>query len=177
MANIFSDVLTLKNQQAVVDAGVGLGINKISTGIVNLTVNPTNLDVLMFMDLPSDAKISSITQYNDSLGTGSQHDIGIFAAVDFKGPTGLLFKENSVISNAVFDGNSTTLGQINSTVPVDVRYTAGFSPLSDASKELWELAGLLEDPTVPLRLGYIIETNWTTFTPGSIVVIVSHLGK
>ena len=179
MANIFSDVLIAKNNGDVVDAGNTLGVNKTSVGIVTLTANPAQNDVLMFLDLPSNAKLSSLRHFNDSMGTAATNSFGIYAAQQFKDASGTVFKENDVIDIKAFVDNQPLMAQQILVQAIESLYdpTGTLNTPANSQFELWELAGLAEDPEVNLRIGWNIDTIFTGFQTGSIVVYVHHTGK
>ena len=186
MANFFSDILIDANSDTIIDAGEVAGNLIMSTSVVDLTVEPSNGDVLLFADIPSNAKIKSLRFFNDNLDSGGTVfvDIGIYAGERIVRTDGTVFDENEVIQVDTFVDVFNILFQTN--LGTEVRYIAGtnaFSTLggySNSQLQLWELAGIAnlpEDPFKSLRIGVKIVNAFGTFVPGKILLQATYTGK
>ena len=186
MANFFSDILTDVNNDVIIDAGEVAGNLVMSTSVVDVTTEPAVNDVLLFCDIPSNAKIKSINFFNDDLDTGNtvSIDIGIFAGERIVRTDGTVFDENAEIDPEVFANDFNIFFQGNS--GSEARYLTNgtaFTNLggySNSQLALWELAGvanLPEDPFKYLRIGAKIVGPFDTFAAGKVLLQVSYTGK
>lgn len=186
MANFFSDILIDANSDTIIDAGEVAGNLIMSTSVVDLTVEPSNGDVLLFADIPSNAKIKSLRLFNDNIDSGSNVivDIGIFAGERISRTDGTVFDENEVIQVDTFVDNLNILFQTN--LGTEVRYNsdgAAFEDLggyANSQLALWQLAGaanLPEDPFKYLRIGITLVVAIGTFVPGKVLLQITYTGK
>lgn len=186
MANFFSDLLIDVNNDVIIDAGEVAGNLVMSTSVVDITTEPSVNDLILFCDIPSNAKIKSLNFFNDDLDTGNtvSVDLGIFAGERIVRTDGTVFDENEVIDQETFADDLNILFQGNA--GTEARYLTNanaFTNLggySNSQLALWELAGvanLPEDPFKYLRLGITIVGGFDTFVAGKILLQVTYTGK
>lgn len=180
MANLFSDVLTVRNSNGgVSDPGTYLGKILISRGTVEILTNPADNDVFMITDLPSNAVLYGLEQYNTDLGADSINSVGMFAGETFTEANGNIINKNDPLAFNGFDAVSTSLNSANINTHQSLRFQANGAQasLGLANAQMWQLAALNEDPHINIRIGITVTTNWTTFVPGEITLICEFVCK
>lgn len=180
MANFFSDVLTIRDSLGgISDPGTYSAKGLISNSIMTISTNPSDNDVFMMNDIPSNGVLYSLVQFNDDLGTDSFNSVGMFAGETFIDETGTIINKNDPLSFDAFQSTSNVLNIANLNQHLDNRFTSGGSnsSIALANSQMWELAGLNRDPQVNIRIGITITTNWTVFVPGSIRFMCEYVCK
>ena len=119
MAILLSDLITARDTPGdITDAGTYSGDVKVTRAIFDVTVNPSDNDVIMMVDLPSNSKPNSFRLFNDDVGDGSIADFGIYAGEKFTDSdlAETLYNKNDVINVDAFDSGNTDLRWIQPTV-------------------------------------------------------------
>lgn len=182
MANLFSDLLTARDAQGIITGpGTYAGASIITRAFINLTANPSASDTIMMLDLPSNAKPSSLFLYNDDIGDNSVVDFGIYAGGAFIDTNLSLteYAKDAVINQNAFDNGSGDLNNAHRNVHIDLRFqaTGSASSLDRIDDVMWQLAGLNSDPGVDMRIGIFIGTNFANFLAGNIALISEYTVK
>lgn len=186
MANFFSDILIDVNNDVIIDAGEVAGNALIATSVVDLTTEPATNDVVLYCDIPSNAKIKSLIFFNDDLDSTNtvSVDIGIYAGERIVRTDGTVFDENDVIDTETFSNDENFFFQAN--IGEDMRYITNGNAFvnlggyANSQLALWELAGIAnlpEDPFKSLRIGAKIVGPFGTFVPGKTMLQVTYVGK
>jgi len=182
MANLFSDVLTTRDSLGgISDPGTYAGQVIVTRSVIDLAANVNTDDVLLMLDIPSNAKPQSLCLFNDDLGTDSSSDFGIYAGDNFTDTdvSKTEYLKNDVINVNAFADASTELNSSNLDGNEQMRFRASGSSsvLSRLNEAMWQLADLDSDPQVNLRIGIAIPTIWTVFSAGQIVLICEYTVK
>ncbi len=189
MAIILSDNLTEVSNEVIVSAGKVAGDLIVSTSVIDVLTEPLVSDVLMYCDLPSNAKIKQLVFYNDDLDSGNtvSIDIGIYAGEQgFRTSDGAIFDPNTEISPEAFSNDENMFFQSN--VGEDLRFNENglafinLGGYANAQLKLWQLTetnsvNLIEDPFKTLRIGAKIVGGFGTFVPGKTMLQVYYTGK
>ncbi len=182
MANFFSDLLTLRDTLGVItDASTYAGESISTKSSFDVISNPADNDVIMMLDIPSNAKLYSLLNFNEDLGIGSVCDWGLYASRKFVDTDALatVFEENEVLNVNAFDDAS---GSLNSSIldfHIDKRFQAAgtSTSLDRVGDAMWQLANLDSDPHLPIRIGIAFPTNFSTFVGGLINIIGQYSAK
>ncbi len=179
MANFFSDVLIERDSKDISDSGTYAGSVLSTRGLLSLLTNTSSNDVLMMLDLPSNAKVLSLQLYNDPLGTAQTEAIGIYAGEDFKLLDGTKVLRNDPINSGAFSSSGEDLNGTNLDAPVENRFNSAGSDndILRADEAIWQTANLAEDPFVNMRIGILVDDPWSGFTPGGITMICYYTAK
>lgn len=158
----------------------GLGSSKVKEVKGEIAVGTGDIDaddILVMVQIPSKAKISEILLYNDDLDAGGPATITVDCGL-YNGPEPIPASRNggaakdagAVLDFDCFATDSTALqAAANKT---DLRFEA--ANITTIDDEAWELAGLSEDPGVPLRVALTIGTAADTAQAGDVVLIVRY---
>lgn len=182
MANLFSDLLTTRDAlSGISDPGTYAGQLLVTRAFFTVASNPADNDVIMMLDVPSNAKPSSLILFSDDMGASSVSDFGIYAGEKFTDTDApkTEYSKNQVINVNAFDDASGILNSPNHDVHIELRFQlAGSSASLDRIDDaMWQLADLDSDPLVNMRIGIALPTNWTTFVAGNIVLISEYTVK
>ena len=127
-------------------------------------------DIILFAEVPSNAKILSIKLFNDALDGGSNlaTDVGVY-----NGP----IKTSSYAANAVIDRDcyATASAVLQAAVLTGTEVAYEVRNVNAISNFVWEDAGLSSDPGVPLRIALTIETVAGTAVEGDITMQVTYV--
>ena len=180
MADLFSDVLTIRDTKGgISDASTYRGSQRITKGVINVAVNASTDDIWYIVDIPSNDKPTSILQFNQDLGDEGVAVIGIYAGERFFKQDGTFVERNEVILEDAFSSFSSALNSDNRDLPIELRFdnTGSSTSLLTLDFTMWELAGLVRDPFVNLRIGFKIATIFNPLVPGSLYLVVKSSGK
>lgn len=152
---------TLVNQKVIVDK------------IALLTTSMDDVgDIILMCPIESNAKIIRIGVLNDALAaSGLAYNVGLY----YSGIGGSQ-KKNGKTSGTVVDADNIGTAVAFSTARLvlgDLRFEA--DDIVNVSKEMWEVAGLTEDPGGHFYIGLTCSTVATTPAAGDIVMIVEKL--
>lgn len=129
-------------------------------------------DVILMCPIESNAKIIRIGVLNDALAaSGLAYNVGLY----YSGIGGSQ-KKNGKTSGTVVDADNIGTAVAFSTARLvlgDLRFEA--DDIVNVSKEMWEVAGLTEDPGGHFYIGLTCSTVATTPAAGDIVMIVEKL--
>ena len=189
MANIFSNILNEPSSNKIFSAGVKFGNLVSSLALIDLEIEPELNDVLMYLDIPSNAILHSLLFRNTKMeiieDPGGMNDnalvIGFYAATKFKLDDLDNFEVNDPILPNFF-GTSKTFFQLNTEVDgSEVRFsltgTNDNTGIIASQDPLWMLAALPSDPHANLRIGAKISRAFGVFTPGITMVQAIFTGK
>ena len=127
-------------------------------------------DIILFAEVPSNAKILSIKLFNDALDGGSNlaTDVGVY-----NGP----IKTSSYAANAVIDRDcyATASAVLQAAVLTGTEVAYEVRNVNAISNFVWEDAGLSSDPGVPLRIALTIETVASSAAAGDITLQVTYV--
>ena len=178
MAIILSNLLTDMDNKTIVDAGKAVGNVLVATAVVDLITEPSENDLLMFCDLPSNCRLKNLVFYNEDLDSGGNAArvfIGIYAGGQFVKADGTTVLKNEAVSTQAFAFNDNLLTQNNT--GQDFRFNTNGDAFTlnsigygNAQFLLWELAALEQDPLVPLRIGFNLEDAFDVFVPGKLML-------
>ena len=182
MANFFSDLLTLRDTEGTItDYSTYRGQIVTTRAFINVTSNPADNDVLMMLDIPSNAKLFALTLFNEDIGTGSSADFGIYSSLTFFDTDTLktIYVKDAPININAFDTASGSLNVELLDFHSDKRFEAAGSStdLTRVGDAMWQLADLDSDPHLDLRIGIALPTNWSIFTGGFISLIAKYSAK
>lgn len=180
MANLFSDLLTLRDTVGTItDASTYVGEVVTTKSFFDVTSNPANNDVIMMLDIPSNAKPHAIWLHNEDIGTGSVIDWGIYASRKFTDTDGTLYEENQVILVNAFDDASAILNTAFLDFHTELRFQVSGSStsLTRVGDAMWQLCNLDSDPHIPLRIGAALPTQWSVFVGGILSLTVNYAAK
>lgn len=179
MANLFSDLLTLRDTEGeITDGSTYIGDSFVTRSFFNFSSNPADNDVVLMLDVPSNARPHNIYNWNDDIGTGSVVDYGIFSSVKFTDTNvaKTVYEANAVILQAAFDASSGILNTAFRDFHSEKRFQESgvAAQVTGVNNQMWQLAGLDSDPHIPLRLGLTITTNWSIFVGGNLYITCEY---
>ena len=127
------------------------GILKEQVGTVEIAAADDNNSVYRVGRVHSSWRISDIIRYNDAITSGADYDVGLYDTADNGG---------AVINvNAFADAVSLTSASLTGTRDI---YEAGSDTgVEDIEQQVWQMAGLTEDP------GKFMDVCYTGVTVGS----------
>lgn len=141
-----------------------------------LTTDIDDDDIILMVEVPSNAKLSSIKLYNDDLDSNGTPtlaaDLGLYAARGFTDSNGTVYLDDGVIDRDALATAVITLQAAN-TSGVELRYEV--ANITGTQDELWELAGLASNPNRPLRIAITIETVAATAAAGDVTLHVDYV--
>lgn len=171
-----SPMLTNIDNKVILDSGLISGyLYSSSETVALLTTDIDANDIIHMLELPSNAKITSLVMYNDTLDSVADLtvDVGFYAARPFVDGT-TAYAANAVIDFDALVTDSIALQAAN-IVGAELRYeTQNITTVND---EIWELAGLASNPNVPLRLSLTIGTVAATAVAGDVTLRCTYLVK
>jgi hypothetical protein len=166
--------------RTLLEAGSGHGkmrvfMDTIAAGTGDIDDN----DVIMFAEVPSNAKIASILVYNDDLDSGGspalETNVGLYnGQTTFTDTDG---SSTSYAAEAVLDedcyASAITTLQAANTSGVEVAFEA--RNVNAVANFVWEDGGLTSDPGVPLRIAFTMSTAAATAAGGDITTVVTYV--
>ena len=166
--------------RTLLEAGSGHGkmrvfMDTIAAGTGDIDDN----DVIMFAEVPSNAKIASILVYNDDLDSGGSPSLATNVGL-YNGKTTFTDTDASSTSyaaEAVLDedcyASAITTLQAANTSGVEVAFEA--RNVNAVANFVWEDGGLSSDPGVPLRLAFTMSAAAATAAAGDITTVVTYV--
>lgn len=179
MANLFSDLLTLRDTTGeITDGSTYIGDKIVTRGLFNFSSNPADDDAVLMLEIPSNARPHSIYSWNDDIGDASVTDWGIFASTEFTDTNvaRTVYTSNSVILQTAFDSGNSSLNSTVQDTHLDNRFQAAgsSSQVTGVNNQMWQIAGLDSDPHLPLRIGITFTTNWAIFAGGNLYLVCKY---
>ncbi len=182
MATVYSvEVTNLDTTPRILlEAGSGHGkmrvfMDTIAAGTGDIDDN----DVIMFAEIPSNAKIASILVYNDDLDSGGTPSLATNVGL-YNGKTTFTDTDASSTSyaaEAVLDedcyASAITTLQAANTSGVEVAFEA--RNVNAVANFIWEDGGLSSDPGVPLRVAFTMSAAAATAAAGDITTVVTYV--
>lgn len=134
-------------------------------------------DVMLIAEVPSSAKIISVSIKCDDLDSHSTPalavDVGLFYAGDSNGQKDALKVLGDVADADAFASAIATL-QSAVTTWTEITNESGVTGIEDYDKEVWELAGLTSDPGGHFVIGTTVTTAAATAAAGDILLKVEY---
>jgi len=130
-------------------------------------------DYIVMAQVPSNAKIQSITLYNDSMdsGTDSSVDVGIRSGQVPFTVSGTSYSKDEQINQNAYANGLTTLQSANTSgaeVAFDNR------DIKNINNHVWEDAGLSDDPGVYLRIELHQTASVSGAQTGDVSIVVTY---
>ena len=166
--------------RTLLEAGSGHGKMRVFQDTIAAgTGDIDNNDVIMFAEIPANAKIVSILVYNDDLDSGGSPSLATNVGL-YNGGTKFTDSDASSISyaaEAVIDedcyATAITTLQAANTAGVELAYEA--RNINAVANFAWEDGGLSSDPGVPLRVAFTFSADAATAAAGDITTVVTYV--
>lgn len=174
-----SPMLTDIDNKTLVDSGKYAGVVRSSHETVALLTTDIDADdVILMLEVPSNAKLLSVKIYNDDLDSNATEtitaDVGFYAARGFTDSNGTVYADDGVIDFDALATDIITLQDPN-TLGVELRYEV--QNITTVQSEVWQLAGLASNPNLPLRVAVTIGTVAATAVAGDLTLHVEYTTK
>lgn len=135
-------------------------------------------DVVLIAEVPSNAKIRSLSVKNDDLDSHSTPtlavDIGLFYAGDSVGQSLTLRKSLGDELDVDFFASAVTTLQAAVVTWTELTHESGVYGIEDYDLELWEAAGLTSDPGGHFIIGTKVTTAAATAAAGDVLLRVVY---
>ena len=164
MANLSSTLIT----NATATPSVSTSANAGAPGGLNNTYQPLAVtasetigNVLRFVRVPSNARLTSIILYSDALGGTTAGDIGVYRTAE----------DGGAVVDADHFGSGVSL--VSKVAGVEQIFESGVNTVADIGKPLWDALGLSADPQTTYDIAITLTAAVTT--PGSIGLAVEFV--
>ena len=149
----------------VLETGSAAGRMRVASGTIAAgTGDIDNDDVLMMVQIPSNAKVLSIKLFNDDLDSNGSPTLAA--------NVGLYKVDGTVVDEDCYATAITDLQAAN-TGGVEVAFEA--RNINAVSNFAWEDGGLSSDPAEPLRIALTMSNVAATAAAGDVTLIVTYV--
>tara|TARA_R100000084_G_C4620787_1_gene133045 strand:+ start:391 stop:900 length:510 start_codon:yes stop_codon:yes gene_type:complete len=149
----------------VLETGSLEGRMRVASGTIAAgTGDIDNDDVLMMVQIPSNAKVLSIKLFNDDLDSNGSPTLTT--------NVGLYYEDGTVLDEDCYATAITTLQAAN-TAGLELAFEA--RNVNAVANFVWEDGGLTSDPAVPLRLAFTMSNAAATAAAGDITTVVTYV--
>lgn len=131
-------------------------------------------DVVLLAQLPPNVQVISLKTFNDSLDSGSDTapNIGIYnGPYPFTDSSGTSYGPDELISEQAYASSISSLQSADTT---GTEQAFNNRDVANVNNQVWEDAGLPEDPDVPLRIGATQTTSVSGAQDGDLTLIVQY---
>ncbi len=149
VVNLKSTLITNRDAtpKVLTDAYVSGGNVKESQGFVTTGSADSAGSIYRLCQIPSDARVSSISIQNDALGGSCTLDVGVYYPTFIPVGAGLSAANAAVISQQFF---AATLSASSANAATDIINQSGTNTIALQEQTLWQAIGLASDPGIDL---------------------------
>ena len=150
----------------VLETGSAEGRMRVASGTIAAgTGDIDNDDVLMMVQIPSNAKVLSIKLFNDDLDSNGSPSLAA--------NVGLYYASSGVVIDEDCYASAITTLQAANTAGVEVAFEA--RNVNAIANFAWEDGGLTSDPAVPLRIALTMSNVAATAAAGDVTMVVTYI--
>lgn len=128
---------------------------------VSLTTSEDTGNVIRYVQVPSNARMTSLRLFSEALGGSTAGDIGLYRTA----------ADGGAVVDADFFGSGVSL--VSKVAGVEQLYESAVNDVADIGKPLWEALGLTSDPGVIYDVAITLTADVTT--PGATGLMVEFV--